>query len=141
MNGGRFERGRLAGEQRMFPAGVGQQNAPGKPELTASRIRAYLAARGGDCDLQTPAAAEEWHAGSKDGLGKVDLAGHRSAAVIDVECRSGHGDAVVALEADSRGERSAVRGSQDVDAKRRIKAVQDPRVAGSPVISQRRDLP
>jgi len=37
----------------MFPAGVGQQNAPGKPELTASRIRAYLAACGGYCDLQT----------------------------------------------------------------------------------------
>jgi len=74
MNGRRFERRRLAGEQRMFPAGVGQQNAPGKPELTAPRIRAYLAACGGYCDLQTPAAAEEWNAGSKDGFGEVDLA-------------------------------------------------------------------
>src|SRR5258708_35990907 len=114
MNGGRFERGRLAGEQRMFPAGVGQQNAPGKPELTASRIRAYLAARGGDCDLQTPPSAEEWHSGVKDGLGKVDLAGHGRRTVIDAECRSGHCDTVVALEADSRCEGSAGRWSQDV---------------------------
>src|SRR5258708_6224843 len=140
MNGRRLERGRLAGEQRMLPTGVALQNAPGKPELTAARIGAYLAACGGYRDLQAPAAAEERNAGGKDGLGEVDLAGHGSAAVVDVECRSGHGDAVVALEADSLDKRSAVRGGQDVDAERRIEAVQHPRVAGSRVISERCNL-
>src|ERR1700716_2615080 len=71
------------------------------------------------------------HAGGKDGLGKVDLARHGSAAVVDVECRSGHGDAVVALETDSRRESGAVPGGHDVDAERRVDAVQNPRVSGS----------
>src|ERR1700692_4552089 len=98
MNRRRFEQERLAGEQRMFPARGALQNAAGEHELTAARVGAYLAACGRDGDLQTPAAAEEWHTGFKDGLGEFDLARHGRAAVVDVECRSCHRDAVVALE-------------------------------------------
>jgi hypothetical protein len=106
MNGGRLEHGRLAGEQRMFAAGVAQQNAPREAELAAPRIGAHLAAGGRDRDLQSPAAAEERHAGGKYGLGELDLARHRRAAVVDVERRSGHRDAVVA----ARGRRPAENG-------------------------------
>ncbi len=100
----------------MFAAGVGEQNAPGKSELTAPRVGPHLAARGGDRNLQPPAAAEKSHAGIKHGLGEFDLVRHCRAAVIDVERRSGHRDAVVALQPDSRRNRRAIRGGHDVDA-------------------------
>src|SRR6267154_468835 len=141
MNAGRFEGGRLAGEQGMFPAGVAQQNAPGKTELTAARIGAHLAARGRDRDLQSPATPEERHAGRKDGLGELDLARHGIAAVVNVERGPCHGDAVIALEADSRREGAAVRGGHDVDAQRCVDAAQNPRITGSRVIAERSRLP
>src|SRR5258708_7954967 len=108
MNGRRLERGRLAGEQRMLPTGVALQNAPGKPELTAARIGAYLAACGGYRDLQAPAAAEERNAGGQDRPGGGDLAGHGGAPRVDVEGRSRHGDAPVTLPGDSPPQSSAL---------------------------------
>jgi hypothetical protein len=52
-------------------------------ELAAARIGAHFPARGGDRDLQSPAAAEEGHAGLEHGLGQFDLPRHRRAAVVD----------------------------------------------------------
>src|SRR5580698_136306 len=115
MNGGGLEGGRLAGEQWVRAAGVAEQNAPAEPKFAAARVGAYLAACGGDGDLQTPAAAEERYAGGQHGLGELDLARDGSAAVVDVERGSRHGDAVVAFEGGSRGERGAVGGGDDVD--------------------------
>ena len=85
MNGRGFERDRLAGEQTVFPAGVAEHNAPRESKLTAPRVGAYLPSRGRDRNLQPPAAAEERHAGGKDGFGEFDLARHGRAAVVDIE--------------------------------------------------------
>src|SRR5258708_36578426 len=116
MNGRRLERGRLAGEQRMLPTGVALQNAPGKPELTAARIGAYLAACGGYRDPQGPAAAEERDAGGKDGPGEGDLAGHGGAARVDGGGPSGHGGPAGALEAGPPPHASPRPRRQGVDA-------------------------
>jgi hypothetical protein len=123
MNGGCLEGGRLAGEQRVSAAGVAEQNAPAEPKFAAARVGAYLAACGGDGHLQTPAAAEERYAGGEDGLGEFDLAGDGVAAVVDVERGPRHGDAVVALEGNSRRERGAVGGGEDVDLQGGVDAV------------------
>src|ERR1017187_2269011 len=142
MNGGGLEHDRLAGEQPVFPAGVAEQDSSGESKLTATRVGAHLAVGGRHRDLQPPTAAEERYAGGKHGLGEFDLAPHRCAAVVDVERRSGHRDAVVVLEADARRKpRLAVRGGHDVDLQRRVDTAQHARVPVPRVIPERGDLP
>src|SRR5271168_4873959 len=141
MHGGRLECGRLAGEQRVFSAGLAQENAPGESELAAARIGAHQAACGGDRDLQSPAAAEEGYARGKHGFDEFDLADHRVAAAIDIECRSRHRDTVIVLERHPCGQRGAVRRAYDVHMQGWVEATQNPRVSGSRVIAQRRRQP
>src|ERR1700722_18275734 len=142
MHGWGLERARLAGEQTVCLAGVGEQNAPRESKLATARVGAHFAAGGRDRNLQSPAAAEERHSGRKDGFGKFDLARHRRPAVVDIQGRTGHRDAIVVLEADTgRKLGRAVRGEHDVDAQGRVDAAQNLRVSASRVIAERRRLP
>src|SRR5580658_5415766 len=142
MNGRRLEHAGLAGEQAMSAARLAQQNAPPEAELTAARIGPHLAAGRRDGNLQPPTAAEERHAGRKYGLGELDLTRDRRAAVVDIERRAGHGDAVVMLETNAgRKTGFGVRRGHNVDRERRVDTAQYPCVAGSRVIAERGDLP
>src|SRR5580693_7414529 len=98
MDGGRLEHRRLAGEERMFPSGLGQDDAPRKAEFSAARIGAHLASGRRDGDLQPPATSEERDTRFKYSPRELHLTRDRRAAVIDVERRTGDGDAVVAAE-------------------------------------------
>jgi len=142
MNGGCFENGGLAGKQRMFAARLGECDAPAEPKLAAAGVGAHFTAGGGHGDLQSPAAAEERHAGGEHGPGKFDLLGHGRSAVVDIERGARHGRAVVVLESDPCGQaRFGIGGEKDVDLQRCVDVAQHARVALSRIVAERGPLP
>jgi len=58
-----FEYRRLAGEQPVLPARLSEQNAPGETKFATTGVGPHFTAGGCYRHLQSPAAAEERHAG------------------------------------------------------------------------------
>ncbi len=122
MHGDGIEAVGLAGVHRVLPPGGGETDGAAEPELASLRVAPDAAAGGGGQELQSPTAAEHRRAGAEQGADEIDLTDDLRPALIDMECRAGDGDAVIAFEAHAVGKVGAGIGRVgDIDHRARQK--------------------